>query len=335
MLAKIVWQTKSPVVSECFNKKSITSIIKGGNSYNFYALTALAQKFDVSIDKNAIKNNDQSMVNYIYRNYNRYPKADVTIKENYPLVACAISKNSKNIAIIHHVDEIHSGGTFGHKLFFKMLLNRLPKMDLVITVSEYWKNYLLEKGCKNVKVIYNSFNVEDYNITGDAKIAFRKKYNLSDRPVIYIGNAHRQKGVYEAYDALKEIDAEFIMTGAKNIRPDIPAKFLSLDKHDFISLLHTSELVVLMSKLNEGWNRVAHEALLCKTPVIGSGSGGMHELLTKSNQVISDVKNLKENVIQVLKNRDRYIESGYKFAIQYDMNYFNTAWQTAVKNIIM
>ena len=48
-----------------------------------------------------------------------------------------------------------------------------------------------------------------------------------------------------------------------------------------------------------------------------------------------DVKNLKENVIQVLKNRDRYIESGYKFAIQYDMNYFNTAWQTAVKNIIM
>ena len=51
-------------------------------------------------------------------------------------------------------------------------------------------------------------------------------------------------------------------------------------------LLSCCDIVISFSEFPEGWNRVAHEALLTKTPVIGSGQGGMNELLNKSGQII-------------------------------------------------
>jgi glycosyltransferase involved in cell wall biosynthesis len=334
MLASVVWQSKSPVVLECFRQKKITSIIKGGNVYNFQAAMALTQQFDVSIDENAVKYDDQSMLKYLLRHHFNTPDADITVKENYPVVVGTINRKSKNAALIHHIDEVNTGQTWGHKIFFNRLFSNLRKMDLVITVSEYWKNYLLQMGCKQVEVIYNSFIPEDYIVSIDEVERFKKKYQFSGKPIVYIGNAHKQKGVYEAYQALKNMDVELVMTEAVNMAPDLPVKFLSLSHREFITLLHASEVVVLMSKLLEGWNRVAHEALLCKTPVIGSGSGGMSELLTKSNQIISTPETLKSDVINVLHNRNAYCQSGYDYVKQYNMEYFNSSWISTITKLL-
>ena len=334
MSAKVVWQTKSPIVLESFKQKKITSIIKGGNVYNFQAAMALAQKYDVTIDESAIKQDHHNVLKYYLRHRLNTPQADVTVKENYPVVVGAINKNSKNVALIHHIDKINSGQSYGHKVFFVELFRKLRKMDLVITVSEYWKNFLEEHGCKNVKVIYNSFIPEDYQIEQNDIAEFRNKYSIPDKPIVYIGNAHKQKGVYEAYNALKDLDVELIMTDAQNLASDLPVRFLSLSRKEFVTLLHASEVVVLMSKLMEGWNRVAHEALLCNTPVVGSGTGGMGELLTKSKQIITTNEAIKENVETVLKNRSKYINVGYDFVKQFDMNYFNSTWQQTVASLI-
>lgn len=142
MSAKVVWQTKSPIVLESFKQKKITSIIKGGNVYNFQAAIALAMKFDVTIDESAIKQDHHNVLKYYLRHRLNTPQADVTVKENYPVVVGAINKNSKNIALIHHIDKINSGQSYGHKVFFVELFRKLRKMDLVITVSEYWKIFL-------------------------------------------------------------------------------------------------------------------------------------------------------------------------------------------------
>lgn len=333
MSAKIVWQTKSPVVVESFLQKRISSITKGGNTYNFYALMALAQCYDVAIDKNPVKHKNQSFLNYLFKNQFGLTEADVIIKEIYPVAVSKINSKSKNVAVIHHIDENYSGQTFAHKLFFKMLQRKLPKMDLIIVVSEFWKRKLQAMGCDNIHIIYNSFDLNDYVVRESEVATFRKKYSLSEKPIVYIGNAHAQKGAYEAYNALKNLDVELIMTGNKNNAPDIPVRFLALEKKDYITLLHVSNAVVLMSKLCEGWNRVAHEALLCHTPVIGSGSGGMSELLTKANQVITTPENLEQHVIHILNNPHN-ADSGFEYVKQFDMNYFNNAWQTSIKNLL-
>ena len=99
-----------------------------------------------------------------------------------------------------------------------------------------------------------------------------------------------------------------------------------------------------MSKFKEGWCRTAHEAMLCKTPVIGSGTGGMKELLEGGNQLICDFPELKDKVEYLLKCQrlDKKIDSsvkwkrteyGYEFAKQFTTEKFKQSWITLIKKI--
>ncbi len=95
-----------------------------------------------------------------------------------------------------------------------------------------------------------------------------------------------RKGAIEVYDALKTIDAHFVSSGIRDV--DLPVRNFTLSYSEYILLLSACDVIITMSKFLEGWNRVAHEAMLCKTPVIGSGTGGMRELLEGGGQIICD-----------------------------------------------
>ena len=82
-----------------------------------------------------------------------------------------------------------------------------------------------------------------------------------------------------------------------------------------------------MPLIEEGWSRVAHEAMLCKTPVIGSGTGGMRELLEGGNQIIcNNLKNIPEAVKEVIKHKKKYGSDGYDFVNRFDTCYFYKEW---------
>jgi glycosyltransferase involved in cell wall biosynthesis len=334
MITKVVWQTKAPVVFDSFQQQQLIGIAKGGNVYNYLAVCALAKEFSFSIDPNSVKRQNESLWQYLFKIYRSNPDAAVTIKESYPVALSHISRKTKNVALIHHIDTMASGQSLRHKWFFYRLIKNLRQMDLVITVSKYWELYLKNLGCTNVITIYNAFNPEEFICTENEILDFKKKYNFGEKPVIYIGNAHIQKGVYDSYNALKHLDVEMVMTGSKNEAPDLPVRFLSLSRKEYILLLTISDVVVLMSNLLEGWNRVAHEALLCKTPVIGSGAGGMKELLENAKQTITLPENLYDRYQFVSNNRQLFTESGYNYVKQFDYTYFNNAWKQAIKNLI-
>ena len=88
-----------------------------------------------------------------------------------------------------------------------------------------------------------------------------------------------------------------------------------------------------MSKFKEGWNRTAHEAMLCKTPVIGSGLGGMRELLEGGGQIIcEDFGDLKERVCYVLEHPELG-EAGYGFAKQFTVKRFEEEWLNLIERV--
>jgi glycosyltransferase involved in cell wall biosynthesis len=49
-----------------------------------------------------------------------------------------------------------------------------------------------------------------------------------------------------------------------------------------------SVVTIILNKINEGWNRVAHESVLLGTPVIASPGGGLEELVRLAGGVVSD-----------------------------------------------
>ena len=105
-----------------------------------------------------------------------------------------------------------------------------------------------------------------------------------------------------------------------------------------LALLKASLVVVTMSKIKEGWSITTHEAMLLKTPVIGSGLGGMKELLEGGGQIIcQEFKNLKEKVEYLLEHpeiRERMGENGYNFAKNFTKERFEKNWLNLI-NIIL
>ena len=87
--------------------------------------------------------------------------------------------------------------------------------------------------------------------------------------------------------------------------------------------------------MTEGWNRIAHEALLSHTPVIGSGVGGMAELLDGAGQaIVKDPAQLPQVLNNVLKEKKALGEKGYQYASQFDRQYFTKSWTQLIQNLL-
>jgi len=264
-------------------------------------------------------------------------KKDLWIRDFYSTV-CFFPKRTKgkNLVLIHHLD--FSGFPLIARPFLNFLKNvffwrNLKKADFILTVSEYWKNYFLQKGYSNVYKIYNGFDLSNFNISEKEIIEFKRKYNLNDKPIIYLGNCQKAKGVVESYNALKNLNVHLVTSGKRNVK--IPTWNFDLDYREYLILLKASSIVLTMSKFKEGWCRTAHEAMLLKTPVIGSGSGGMRELLEGGGQIVCErFKDLKEKVDFLLKNpleRKKIGSSGFAFAKRFTLEKFKEDWLNLVK----
>jgi len=286
---------------------------------------------------------------YFKRGYFRAPETflnlskvegrkDLWIRDIHTVLTMLFDKtDGKNLVIIHDVNFYLVPLLL--KPFFYILERffyyNLKKIDAIVTVSEYWKNHFSAKGYSNIYKIYNSFDLSDFNFGVKEVLEFKKKYNLFKKPIIYIGNCQKKKGVVEVYNTLKNLDVYLVSSGEQFVK--IPSINLNLDYKDYLRLLKASSVTITMSKYKEGWCRVAHEAMLCKTPVIGSGQGGMRELLEGGKQVIcSDFDSLQEKVEYLLSNpkiRKEIGENGYNFAKNFTIEKFEKEWVDLIKNL--
>ncbi len=335
-MKNVLWQTRSTVVADSIRSGKLSPDANGGNAYDVQAAGVIKSDFQLDVSDTAILRKGESLLKYWYRMKSDSPEADVLIKEPYPIVFGPRRGKIPCIGMIHHIDDMLGKSSLKHIWYFSRLKRRLKKLDLIVTVSSYWRDYLEKLGCKNVKVIYNAFDPADYKVSEQSILNFIREHNIpAGKPLIYAGNANRQKGVYEVYNALKDAGFHLLMSGSQNQATDIPVQYLHLTRQEYIIMLHACDLVITMSRMTEGWNRIAHEALLCGTPVIGSGAGGMKELLNGAGQrIVTDGNELRAAVEDVLHRSIWYSENGKKFAEQFDLNYFRKEWNQTIHDLI-
>jgi peptidoglycan/xylan/chitin deacetylase (PgdA/CDA1 family) len=238
-----------------------------------------------------------------------------------------------SIVILHHV------GASNNPLYSvleKYILDEIPKANAVVVVSEYWRRYLLRRGLTSVYKIHNSFKMEEFDLTTQEVESFKGRYDLLGKPIIYLGNYGRYKGVSEAFDALKDLDVHLVASGRATRGPK-QMKCFFLTRRDYLCLLAASKLAIAMSQFAEGWCRSAHEAMLCRTPVVGSGQGGMGELLELGEQTIChDFRSLRGIVEGLLANEGKRADlgcKGLKFARQFTWERFQAQWIDLVSKV--
>jgi glycosyltransferase involved in cell wall biosynthesis len=263
--------------------------------------------------------------------FTRNTKADVLIMSN--LTSFFLPKQTLNIVIIHHLDNSYSPwqSKLHQCISFILLRMQRRKVSLVVVVSEFWKVKLEKYGFDNIEVIHNGFDLSKFEISKSAVAEF-KVANKLNKPYIYIGNQQTKKGFFKVVKNIRSDKYELISSGKPHkYNPNI--RNFDLQYRDYLLLIAGASAVVTMSLFKEGWCRTAHEAMLCGVPVIGSGSGGMRELLENGDQIIcEEFYNLNDIVdkiscVQASKNR------GYSYSSQFTIELFELNWIKLISKI--
>jgi glycosyltransferase involved in cell wall biosynthesis len=146
------------------------------------------------------------------------------------------------------------------------------------------------------------------------------------RPLVYLGTCHPEKGVVIAHEKLRHRDYRFVVTGGRPI-PGFTVPRLELTGAEYAQVLAQSDVAVMMSTFPEGWCRAAAEAMALGTPVVGSGAGGMRELLEGGDQIICDsFADLDTAVEHALLHQGELGAKGRRFMSTFDAATFRQEW---------
>lgn len=262
------------------------------------------------------------ILNFWKSNFN---DADVVIM---PLEAISLlSKKKKNIVIIHHIDHSFSSflSSINQKLTYLLLFLNRERIDKIVVVSKFWHDYLLGKGFNDIQIIYNEV---DRKLKCEAECS-NLNFKVDGKLNIYIGNFHKKKGVTELLQLLKGDEYVLHTSGYAGPSVDGLINHSRLNYTDYLKLLSDVDVCITYSRFREGWCRTAHEALVLGTCVIGSGYGGMGELLNGAGQwIASDYLSLKKCLNQYyMKN----INTEYVNSFGFDR--FKKSWIQLVRSL--
>jgi glycosyltransferase involved in cell wall biosynthesis len=257
----------------------------------------------------------------------RDPGWDVSVRSYLPTAALGVRRaRGRQVGLVHHLDTSqirNRAASDALTLFFWRGLRRVQRL---VVVSRYWRDFFVERlPGTPIDVVYNGFDVDAYRKTEAECAAFRASYGLDARPVIYLGNCLRAKGVEDAYEHLRRLPFQLVTSGRRDI--ELPFPHLQVDRADYAKLLAVADVTVAMSRFKEGWNRTAHESLLAGTPVVGLPAGGQEELLRDGGQIlITRPEELPDAVRRALADADALVAQGQVFARRFTRERFRDSW---------
>lgn len=307
--------------------------VGGGRAYEADLERALEEKFHVEV-KSIYPRHLIGLPGKRFRQIlaaTRDNSWDVTIRGFVPALALGLRKaRGRQIVLIHHLDHSavpHAGVSSRLERLFEKALHRAHRL---VVVSPFWEKWFSARFPElAISVIHNGFDVDHYTISPEETSGFREQFGFDDRPIVYLGNCQRAKGVVEAYEALRNSPYQLVTSG----RPDVelPCRHLDISFEDYRKLLAASDVVLAVSRFLEGWHRTAHEALLAGTPVVGLPAGGLGDLLEGAGQVvIASTTDLPEAIPEAMERSGDLVSRGRSFARKFTFDRFAGSWQHVV-----
>lgn len=201
----------------------------------------------------------------------------------------------------------------------------MKKCDAVFAISDYERNYLIDKGLDKEKVFttYNTINPKEYHPKDldNFKNRFLAKHGIKDdtKIVIYLGRKIEYKGIDNLIEAVESLRGDFdircFLVGPSFPWFDNLYAHLSVEQkkiiidlgvlshEDKVNLLHISDILVLPSKF-EAFGIVFLEAWFCNIPVIGSDVGAVPEVIDKGGLTFKcgDSKDLALKIKSLLED---------------------------------
>lgn len=188
--------------------------------------------------------------------------------------------------VLHNYDE-KDGKTarmeYYYVLLFKCLKKATHNRFKILTGAPYWVDYFKQtQGLKNIFIFPNFFDLSVYEPFRKSKknrwIFMGQWSSKNDPMILELSHRLNQLGYY-CYFSTLYLNETKAFNGSFEV--------LYFKTHaSFLEQMSWASCTLALIKVNEGWNRTAHESLLVNTPVIGFKRGGLGDLLKQSNSVI-------------------------------------------------
>ena len=255
-----------------------------------------------------------------------------------PWMMLMYPKHVSIISISHHYDpSIFKGIRLMHiKLSHWLFVAQRSRIDVVVSCSKYWSNFYKTKGFKNTKTIHNGFDIKSMDRSLVTQDIILKRFNLISKKYLHLGSYRHGKGQRIAIKCFKDIKLPMVATSSfKAILPnDLQGiHFINASFIEYNVLLKNAKAVICMSEFKEGWCRVLHEAAIHGTPILGSGLGGMRELLEIGGFTCSTVDTLSGDLDirikegSLLKNK---VDSYRAFTLEK----YHESWRRCVRELL-
>ncbi|MFA6428767.1 MAG: glycosyltransferase family 4 protein [Candidatus Buchananbacteria bacterium] len=218
-----------------------------------------------------------------------------------------------------------------------ILIRRYLKyVDKIFAVSQALKQALEQNGLKNIEVIYNGIETDNWQILKPAVESFKIKYNLKEKRIIFFGGRlSTLKGGKNMIEVIEQVrlqvpQAVLLIVGQKDDQAKIlmqqvktqnlPVFFTGwLVGQDLLSAYWSSEVVVVPSLYLDPFPTINLEAMACHRPIVGTCFGGTPEIVldNQTGFIVNpfNTKLLAEKIIYFLDNIEvakKIGESGYQ-----------------------
>jgi len=219
-------------------------------------------------------------------------------------------KTKKPLIISLHDDYERLWNVIGLNGFLKKMLLKnerkaLEACDQCIAVSNYIGNYAKLHGARNVTVIHNKLQLEQY----------------LERPpftILNIGRLEQSKNqliIVEAVNQLRRAgyNLRLLIVGKGKLERQLKKELTSQDglisrvPNTFLPIILKNVDLYINASFNEGFCVTLSEAQMCGLPIISSDIPGVKDIVNKKNALFfepSDVAELKEQIMKVYNNTE-------------------------------
>ncbi|HXB44071.1 MAG TPA: glycosyltransferase family 1 protein [Puia sp.] len=259
---------------------------------------------------------------------------------------------------IIYLEKVDFKGTpyqnFGN-LYRRFVVPRVVgESQMVITVSHFEKQKIVEKlrlPEEKVKVVYNAVN-ERFNdhFSEEEKNVFKKKYNLPENFLLFLGNTAPKKNTPNVVLAFvnycrqtKDIIPLVIVDYDKTLVEEMLAKrnvshffkwfiFPGYVSAEEMPLMYSAATLFLYPSLRESFGLPILEAMGCGTPVITSNTSSMPEVSAGAALLVDPLQadEITEGIIRILSSdalQASYSQKGKTRASQF-------TWEASAKDLL-
>lgn len=218
---------------------------------------------------------------------------------------------------------------------FRRLIIRqyLKYIDKIFAVSGALRDALTQNGIKNIEVIYNGINVEEWVVGNKLVNDFKNKYNLNNKKIILFGGRLNElKGGAQIISAMEGIvekinNAVLVILGnyegyAESLSNKAEQKGLRnnvvftgwLSGDELKAAFNSADVIVSPSICFDSFPTINLEAMVCKKPVVSACFGGAAEAVLdgETGYVVNpfNIKELADKIVYLLENQEIAKKSG-------------------------